>query len=212
MRSANVFTEHACKNAFHKVNCVNPGLTKGTRTKARMATRVRACLAHLALEGKRGPRMCASIEQTRGRACLVLRQAGSGAAVAEMLLSGLELVDIGEGRVLIVPDLEPSELTMDGVGFLTLKDPEDFWDMVHRTRTAIHRDIWGGKLQSARTPSTRAPSHPRRGRRLPAIPEVPRAEAAGAECERARARRRSADASTREQDLTGVPTRPRSGF
>jgi hypothetical protein len=40
-----------------------------------------------------------------------------------------------------VPDLEPSELTMDGVGFLTLKDPEDFWDMVHRARTARHRDI-----------------------------------------------------------------------
>ena len=110
-----------------------------------MATCVRASLAHLALEGNFGPSMHASIEQTRGRACLVLRQAASGAAVVEMLLSGLELVDIGEGRVLIVPDLEPSELTIDGVGFLTLKDPEDFWDMVHRAR---HRDIWGCKLHS----------------------------------------------------------------
>ena len=168
--------------------------------------RVHASLAHLALEGQHGVPMRAAIEQTGGRAYLALRQVGSGAAVAKMILIGLELVDIGEARVLIVPKLEPSELTMDGVGFLTLKDPEDFWDMVHRTRTAIHRDIWGGKLQSARTPSTRAPSHPRRGRRLPAIPEVPRAEAAGAECERARARLYLEDASTREQESSPAPS------
>jgi hypothetical protein len=179
-----------------------------------MATRVRMCLASDALEGKRviqrGPSMHASIEQTRGSACLVLRHAGSGATEAEMPLGRLDLVDIGASRVLVVPDHEPSELTMDDVCFLTLKYPDDFWDMVHRTRMAIHRDIWGGKLHSPWTPSTRAPSHRRRRRRLPAIPEVPRAEAAGAECERVRARRRLEDASTSEQELTGVPTRPRS--
>ena len=138
--------------------------------------RVRACLAHQALEGQRGVLMHAAIEQTGGRAYLVLR-AESGAAVAEMRLIGLELVDVGEGRVLIVPDLKPSELTMDAVGFLTLEDAEEFWGMVHRARTATHRGIGGGKLHSPWAPS----AHRRRvdsPRRLPAIPEVPRAEAA----------------------------------
>jgi hypothetical protein len=175
-----------------------------------MATRVRACLASDALEGKRGPSMHASIEQTRGgSACLVLRNARSGETEAEMPLSRLELADIGDGRVLIVPDHVPPELlTMDDVCFLTLKYPDEFWDMVHLTRTGIqiHRDIWGGKLQSPRSPSTRAPSHRRRRRRLPAIPEVPRAEAAGAECERARARLYLEDASTREQESSPAPS------
>ena len=97
--------------------------------------------------------------------------------MAGMLLSGLELVDIGAGRVLIVPKIEPSDLTMDRVGFLTLEDAEDFWDMVHRARTATHRGIGGGKLHSPWAPA----AHRRRvdsPRRLPAIPEVPRAEAA----------------------------------
>jgi hypothetical protein len=199
----------------------------------RMATRVRACLAHLALEGHRGPSLHASIEHTDGCAYLVLRRPGSGAAVSQMLLSGLELVDIGKGRVLIVPDLEPSELTLDGVGVLTLMDPEEFWDMVHRAGktaasragiwdmlrragtathsdktaasraeicdmlrragTATHSDIGSGELNSPRAPSTSAPAHRRQAdspRRLSAIPEVSRADAAGAEgteCAHARA-------------------------
>ena len=139
--------------------------------------RVRACLAHQALEGQRGVLMHAAIEQTGGRAYLVLR-AESGAAVAQMLLSGLELVDVGEGRVLIVPDLEPSELTMDAVGVLTLEDAKEFWDMVHRARRATHRGIGD---HSPWAPSTSAPAHQRRvdsPRSLPAVPEVPRAEAA----------------------------------
>ena len=70
--------------------------------------RVHASLAHLALEGQHGVPMRAAIEQTGGRAYLALRQVGSGAAVAKMILIGLELVDIGEARVLIVPKLEPS--------------------------------------------------------------------------------------------------------
>ena len=148
--------------------------------------RVRVCLAHHALEGHLGRPAHASVEQTGGRAYLVLRRPGLGSVVAGMLLSGLELVDIGAGRVLIVPKIEPSDLTMDRVGFLTLEDAEDFWDMVHRARTATHRDIQGGKLHSPWTPSTRAPAHRRRRMRLPAIPEVPRAEAAGAECKCAR--------------------------
>ena len=73
--------------------------------------RVRACLAHHALEGKSGARMHAAIEQIRGRAHLVLRRAGSGAVDSEMFLRAFEFVDIGEGRVLIVPKCEPSELT-----------------------------------------------------------------------------------------------------
>jgi hypothetical protein len=149
-------------------------------THAPHGLRVLACLAHQALEGQRGVLMHAAIDQTGGRAYLVLR-AESGAAVAEMLLIGLELVDIGEGRVLIVPNLKPSELTMDAVGFLTLEDAEEFWDMVHRARTATHRGIGGGKLRSPWAPSTSAPACRRRMdslRRLPAIPEVPRAEAA----------------------------------
>jgi hypothetical protein len=145
--------------------------------------RVRACLAHHALEGHLGRPAHASVEQTGGRAYLVLRRPGLGSVVAGMLLSGLELVDIGAGRVLIVPKIEPSDLTMDRVGFLTLEDAEDFWDMVHRARTATHRDIQGGKLHSPWTPSTSAPAHRRQRRELPAIPEVPRAEAAGAERE-----------------------------
>jgi hypothetical protein len=143
-------------------------------------TRVCACLAHQALEGQRGVPMHAAFEQTGGRAYLVLR-AESGAAVAQMLLSGLELVDVGEGRVLIVPDLEPSELTMDAVGVLTLEDAKEFWDMVHRARRAMHRGMGGGKLPSPWAPSTSAPAHQRRVdslRSLPAVPEVPRAEAA----------------------------------
>jgi hypothetical protein len=149
-----------------------------------MATRVRACPGHLALEGHRGPSLHASIEHTDGCAYLVLRRPGSGAAVSQMPLSGLELVDIGKGRVLIVPDLEPSELTLDGVGVLTLMDPEEFWDMVHRAGAATHSDIGSCELNSPRAPSTSAPAHRRRAdspRRLSAIPEVPRAEAAGAE-------------------------------
>jgi hypothetical protein len=148
-------------------------------TRAPKATRVRACLAHHALEGQLGAPAHATVEQTGGRAYLVLRRPGLGSVVAEMLLSGLELVDIGAGRVLIVPDIEPSDLTMDGVGLLTLEDAEEFWDMVHRARTATHRDIWGGKLHSPRAPWRSAPAHRRRvdsPRRLPAIPEVPRAE------------------------------------
>jgi hypothetical protein len=175
-----------------------------------MATRVRACPGHLALEGHRGPSLHASIEHTDGCAYLVLRRPGSGAAVSQMLLSGLELVDIGKGRVLIVPDLEPSELTLDGVGVLTLKQPEEFWDMVHRAGktaasragiwdmlrragTATHSDIGSGELNSPRAPSTSAPAHRRQAdspRRLSAIPEVSRADTAGAEgpeCAHARA-------------------------
>jgi len=139
--------------------------------------RVCACLAHQALEGQRGVPMHAAFEQTGGRAYLVLR-AESGAAVAQMLLSGLELVDVGEGRVLIVPDLEPSELTMDAVGVLTLEDAKEFWDMVHRARRATHRGIGD---HSPWAPSTSTPAHQRRvdsPRSLPAVPEVPRAEAA----------------------------------
>jgi len=147
--------------------------------------RVRVCLAHHALEGHLGRPAHASVEQTGGRAYLVLRRPGLGSVVAAMLLSGLELVGIGAGRVLIVPKIEPSDLTMDGVGFLTLEDAKEFWDMVHLARTATHRDIWGGKLHSPWTPSTRAPAHRRRRMRLPAIPEVPRAEA-GAESKCAR--------------------------
>jgi len=139
--------------------------------------RVRACLAHHALEGHLGRPAHASVEQTGGRAYLVLRRPGLGSVVAGMLLSGLELVDIGAGRVLIVPKIEPSDLTMDRVGFLTLEDAEDFWDMM--ARTATHMDIWGGTLRSLRGPSTSAPARRRRvgsPKRLPAIPEVPRAE------------------------------------
>ena len=145
--------------------------------------RVRACLAHHALEGKPGVRMHVAIEQIRDRAHLVLRRAGSGAAVSEMILSALELVDVGEGRVLIVPKCEPSEVTMKRVGVLTLEDAEEFWRMVHLARTTAHRNIWEGRLHSPWAPSTTsAPAHRRRGgspRKLPAILEVPRAEAAG---------------------------------
>ena len=173
----------------------SPGLSTPSDQR-RMATRVRACLAHLALEGHRGRSMHASIEHTDGCAYLVLRRPGSGAAVSQMLLSGLELVDIGKGRVLIVPDLEPSELTLDGVGVLTLKQPEEFWDMVHRAgKTAVSRaGIWDMlRLNSPRAPSTSAPAHRRREdspRRLSATSEVSRADTAGAEgpeCAHARA-------------------------
>ena len=44
----------------------------------------------------------------------------------QMLRSDLEPVDIGEGRVLILPDLQPSELTLDDVCVLTLEDAEKF--------------------------------------------------------------------------------------
>ena len=141
--------------------------------------RVRACLAHLALEGHLGRPAYASVEQTGGRAYLVLRRPGLWSVVAAMLLSGLELVDIGAGRVLIVPKIEPSDLTMDDVGFLTLEDAKGFCDMVHLARTATHMDIWGGTVHSLRGPSTSAPASRRRvdsPRRMPAIPEVPRAE------------------------------------
>ena len=148
--------------------------------------RVRACLAHHALEGKSGARMHAAIEQIGGHPHLVLRRAGSGAVDSEMFLRAFEFVDIGEGRVLIVPKCEPSELTMEGVGILTLDEPEDaeeFWCIVHLARTTAHRNIWKGKLHSPWAPSTTsAPAHRRRGdspRKLPAILEVPRAEAAG---------------------------------
>jgi hypothetical protein len=171
----------------------------------RMATRVRACLAHLALDGKRGKSMLAAIEHTDGRAYLVLRSARSREALSQMLLSGLELVDIGKDRVLVVPDIEPSELTMDGVGFLTLEDPEEFWDMVHPSAVRVtHVDVWREKLHSTPVPSQSAPADRRRvdsPRRLPGIPEVPRAEAAGAECpERARASRLER-ADTSQQEL-----------
>jgi len=145
-----------------------------------MATRVRACLAHLALEGHRGRSMHASIEHTDGCAYLVLRRPGSGAAVSQMLLSGLE----------------PSELRLDGVGVLTLKQPEEFWDMVHRAgKTAASRaGIWDMlRLNLPRAPSTSAPAHRRREdspRRLSATSEVSRADTAGAEgpeCAHARA-------------------------
>jgi len=55
---------------------------------------------------------------------LVLLQ-GNG-DVMQMLRSDLEPVDIGEGRVLILPDLQPSELTLDDVCVLTLEDAEKF--------------------------------------------------------------------------------------
>jgi len=152
-------------------------------TEAPNGARVRACLAHHALEGKPGARMHATIEEIGGRAHLVLRRAGSGAAVSEMILSALELVDVGEGRVLIVPKCEPSEVTMKRVGVLTLEDAEEFWCRVHLARTTAHRNIWKGKLHSPWAPSTTSlPAHRRRGdspRKLPAILEVPRAEAAG---------------------------------
>jgi hypothetical protein len=148
-------------------------------TQRRMATRVRACQAHHALEGQLGAPAHVAFEKTGCPAKLVLLQ-GNG-DVMQMLLSDLELVDIGEGRILIVPDIEPSELTLDDVCVLTLEDAEKFWEMVHRAHTATHRDIWGDKLHSPWAPSTRAPAYRRRvdsPRRLPAIPEVPRAEAA----------------------------------
>jgi len=151
---------------------------------ARMA-RVLASLAHLALEGHRGRAMLATIDQIGGQAYLVLR-AGPGAAVAQMILRGLELVNIGEGRVLIVPDIEPLELTMDCVGILMLDDVEEFRDMVRR---ATHIGIWGGNLHLPRATSTSAAGapalHRRRvdsPRRMPFIPEVSRAEGVGAEC------------------------------
>ena len=118
-----------------------------------MATRVRACLAHHALEGQLGAPAHVAFEKTGCPAKLVLLQ-GNG-DVMQMLLSDLELVDIGEGRILIVPDIEPSELTLDDVCVLTLEDAEKFWEMVHRARTATHRDIWGDKLHSPWAPSTR---------------------------------------------------------
>ena len=55
---------------------------------------------------------------------LVLLQ-GNG-DVMQMLRSDLEPVDIGEGRVLILPDLQPSELTLDDMCVLTLEDAEKF--------------------------------------------------------------------------------------
>jgi hypothetical protein len=143
-----------------------------------MATRAHACMANRTLEGKRGAPVHVAIEKTGCPAKLVLQGCG---AVVQMLLSDLELVDIGEGRVLIVPDLQPSELTLDDMCVLTLEDTEEFWTMVHRARTATHRDIWGDKLHSPWAPSTPAPAYRRRmdsPKRLPAIPEVPRAEAA----------------------------------
>jgi hypothetical protein len=101
-----------------------------------------------------------------------------------MLLSVLELVDIGADRVLIVPNLEPSELTMEMLGVLTLEDAEEFWGMVHRSRTSADRDTWSLKLHSPFARLTSTPARRRRvdsPMRLPAIPEVPRAESAGAE-------------------------------
>jgi hypothetical protein len=91
-----------------------------------MATRAHACMANRTLEGKRGAPVHVAIEKTgcpAKLAKLVLQGCG---AVVQMLLSDLELVDIGEGRVLILPDLQPSELTLDDVCVLTLEDAEKF--------------------------------------------------------------------------------------
>ena len=54
-----------------------------------------------------------------------------------MALSGLELVGIGQDRLLgIATALELLEAAMDGVGILTVEDAKEFSDMVHRARTA----------------------------------------------------------------------------
>ena len=101
--------------------------------------------------------------------------------LARMLLSGLELVDIGDCRVVIVPRLSPAELALDDLGLLDLEveEEDDFWGMIP-SRMATYRDVQGVKLQSERARPIASQSPRRvysRRRRLPPIPEVPRAEA-----------------------------------
>ena len=128
-----------------------------------------------ALEGERGARAYATVEQDR---YLVLRRS-EGDVLAQMPLCSLDLVDIGERRVVIVPHLEPAELDLDGLGLLQVEDEEGFWSMIPSQR-ATYRNVQGAKEQSARArPIARHLPRPAESsrRRLPPIPEIPRAEA-----------------------------------
>ena len=141
---------------------------------AQRGARVRACSVVNALEGERGDRAYAAVEDGD----LVLRRT-NGDVLARMRLSGLELVDIGERRVVIVPKLAPTEIALDGLGLLEVEEEQDFWDMIP-WRRATHRNIRKAKPQSAyaRPSAGKLPKRlDSRRTRLPAIPEVPRAEA-----------------------------------
>jgi hypothetical protein len=139
------------------------------------AVRVQMLWAVDALEGKGGTQAYAAVEQD---GYLVLRR-GEGDALLRMPLCSLELVDIGERRVVIVPNLEPTELTLDDLGLLEVETDLDFWGMIP-SRRATYRNVQGAKVQPEHT---RPIAHqlPRRVNsrraRLPPIPEVPRAEA-----------------------------------
>jgi hypothetical protein len=133
--------------------------------------RVRVCTVVDALEGEMGDWSYAAVEQD---GCLVLR-CSEGDVLARMPLRSLELVDIGERRVVIVPKLEPTDLTLESLGLLVVEEEGHFWDMIF-SRRATYRDVQGGTLHSARAQpiidkmSRRVDS---RRARLPPIPEVP---------------------------------------
>ena len=72
-----------------------------------------------------------------------------------MAFSGLELVGIGQDRLLgIATALELLEAAMDGVGILTVEDAKEFSDMVHRARTA--RKTSGAASRIRRGPQRQA--------------------------------------------------------
>ena len=145
----------------------------------RATVRVRACSAVDALEGKRGVRAYATVEQDRDLVLRLRHRRTEDDVLARMPLCGLELVDIGERRVVIVPRLEPSRLALDGLFLLDVEDDKIFWGIIPSQR-ATYRDVQGAKLQTAQARPI-AQELPRRvhsrRRRLPPIPEVPRAEA-----------------------------------
>ena len=139
------------------------------------AVLVHMCCAVDALEGERGTLAYAAVEQD----CYFVLRRGEGDVLARMLLCCLELADIGERRVVVVPDLEPAELTLDDVVLLEVEADQDFWGMIP-SRRATYRDVQGAKEQSKHTRSI-AHQLPRRvdsrRARLPPIPEVPRVDA-----------------------------------
>jgi len=144
---------------------------------AQRGAHVRACLAVNALEGRRGAQAYATVSD----GYLVLRRT-NGDVLAQLRLCGLELVDIGERRIVIVSVLAPTELTLEDLCILEMEEEQDFhafWDMMP-ARRATCRDIQGDKLQSAlaRPIAEKLPTcSDSRPSWLPTIPEVPRAEA-----------------------------------